>query len=141
MSLAELLLIAAVALGAGPILLYGAITRIRKQSRSVRHKRASELANSLAIALLNGQELTAGHPYYGGMGFRHSESTFIFGSINDGYICSPSEARTEVYIDENRIEFADRAAFEAWVVDRLCENNYPHSHPWLSIRALEARAL
>lgn len=141
MDRAELLIIPAVALGARAMLLYRAIPRIRKHSHSARQKRASELANSLAVALLNGQELTAGHPYYGGMGFRYSESTFIFGSINDGYISSPSEARTEVYKDENRIEFAHRGVFEAWVAGRLCEDDCPHSHPWLSIRALEAGAL
>ena len=136
-----MLLTAVIATGVAALLLSRTLHQIQEKSQVTRHIQATELAKSLAEALIKGREFTSGHPYYGGMGFRYSEGIFVFGSINDGYIWSPSEERAELEQDKNRMEFSDRAGFESWVAERLCEKDFAHSHPWLSLHALKAAAL
>jgi hypothetical protein len=41
---------------------------------------AFHISERVGDALVKGLELTAGHPYYGGMGLIYCESTYVFGA-------------------------------------------------------------
>lgn len=82
---------------------------------------AFQISERIAVALVQDLELTAGHPYYGGMGLIYNEATYVFGAINDGYITSPSEYQKRGDIEQGRCEFANREVFVDWLASALLQ--------------------
>jgi hypothetical protein len=75
----------------------------------------SELTRQVAHCLEGGLIIAFVHRDYCGFGLRLAEGRFIYGPVHDGELLAPSEFLTSGRASQERLEFADFAAFETWL--------------------------
>ncbi|MDD2177528.1 hypothetical protein OIN59_08775 [Acidovorax sp. D2M1] len=74
-----------------------------------------ELATAVAGFLQRGLVVAYRHRDGCGMGLRYAEGAFIYGSVSDGELPTPSEAVAWQWADKERKEFADTDSFVRWL--------------------------
>lgn len=78
------------------------------------------LAAQVADALEGGMIIGRTNPYYGGMGLRYAENTYIYGPICDGDVLWPSYRR-RLRDSSPQLEFSRREDFLAWLIGHLAQ--------------------
>jgi hypothetical protein len=78
------------------------------------------LAGQVADAIEGGMIIGRTNPYYGGMGLRFAENTYIYGPICDGDVLWPSYRRMS-RDSSPQLEFSRREDFLAWLIGHLTQ--------------------
>lgn len=114
-ALATLSTVAVLALVLAPIALRRRIQANRAREWEVEQTEPFGGELAAAVADFLGLVIAYGHRDDCGMGLRCAEGVFIYGSVSDGKLPTPSEAVARQRADKERKEFADTDSFVRWL--------------------------